>query len=58
MLCYRDITFCGSPPEQCTCGNQVTEKDREGAQRLGLPIAYAYFCGEPNEEEKENENNT
>jgi len=47
MITYKDRTFCNSP--QCTneCGRKIEQQDWEAAEKLGLPIAIAYFCGEP-----------
>lgn len=42
MICYKDITFC-SYWKDCKnsreCGRALTYKIREGAIKLGLPIA-------------------
>lgn len=47
MLCYQDQTFCASPVEKHTCGREFTEEDVKFSERSGLPIAWGYFCGEP-----------
>lgn len=47
MLCFNDRTYCNSPDCQNECGRKMTEKVLEQARKAGLPIAYAYFCGEP-----------
>ena len=47
MICYLDKTFCASPNCTNKCGRKITEDDRAKAIRMNLPIASAYFCGEP-----------
>lgn len=44
MLCYRDRTFCASPTHK-GCGREITEEEKAKAKRIGLPIAFSYFCG-------------
>ena len=46
MLSYRDKTFCKSPGCKNDCGRKITEKEREEAQRLDMPICWGYFCGD------------
>jgi hypothetical protein len=52
MLCFRDTTFCSSPPDRCTCGRQFTEADAEAARQWWAgcrgepPIAFQLICGE------------
>ena len=45
MICYKDTTFCASKVEKHTCGREITEEEIKHAKKIGLPIAYAYFCG-------------
>lgn len=47
MMCYRDKTFCASPNCKNECGRKITDKQRDEAEKVGLPIAWGYFCGEP-----------
>lgn len=56
MLCFRDRTFCETP----SCGNPkcsriLSDADRDLAQRLGLPIAYAMPCLAPKSEDTPND---
>lgn len=44
MLCYKDKTFCASPVTEHSCGRELNEAHKTAAQKLGLPIAYGYFC--------------
>jgi len=46
MLCYQDKTFCSSKVKTHTCGRELSDHDKEKADELGLPIAYAEFCKE------------
>lgn len=52
MLCYMDKTFCASKVKKHTCGRELTEKDKERAAKLGLPIAYGLFCNPPKKGKK------
>lgn len=52
MMCYRDKTFCASPDCKNECGRQITDEQRGEAERLGLLIAWGYFCGEPEKTER------
>ncbi len=47
MMCYQDKTFCASLNCKNACGRQITDRERGAAQRLGLPISWAYFCDLP-----------
>ena len=47
MICYKDMTFCDSPTHRPDCARLITKEDVAHAEKLGLPIAYSYFCGEP-----------
>lgn len=51
MICYKDRTFCIS--DNCTCGPnyKYTEEIGLAAEKFGLPVAVAYFCDEPKEDE-------
>lgn len=55
MICYRDTTFCVSPNCQNKCGRKLTPEIQAAARRWwggeDAPIAVAYFCGEPEEEQ-------
>lgn len=44
MLCYKDKTFCSSPACNNKCGRQITDREKQEAGYLGLPIAYADMC--------------
>ena len=59
MLTYKDKTFCFSPDCINECGRQLTHEDRENANKLGLPIGGAFFCGnyEPQDEQETERNN-
>lgn len=50
MLCYRDKTFCRSPNCKNKCNRKITDQERGEAIRLEMPIAWGYFCGEPEDE--------
>lgn len=54
MICYKDITYCGSEVEDHTCGREFTEQDAKDAEMWwgdkNYPVAYGYFCGSPEEE--------
>lgn len=49
MLSYKDKTFCALPNCNNECGRQITQQERKDAYIKHLPIAYAYFCGLPDE---------
>ncbi len=44
MLCYLDRSFCSDKVEKHTCGRELTEADKDRAEKIGLPIAYGSFC--------------
>ena len=44
MISYKDTTFCASQVEERTCGREVTEEEKEHADKLGLPTAYGNYC--------------
>ena len=44
MICYRDKTYCGSEVAVHTCGREITQREIEHAERIGVPIAYSNFC--------------
>lgn len=46
MISYKDKTFCASKTHK-GCGRVLTKQEKKEAVKLGLPVAYAYFCGEP-----------
>lgn len=46
---YKDKTFCASHNCKNECGRQITDAQRGEDQRLGLLIAWNYFCDVPNE---------
>ena len=48
MICFRDRTFCLSPNCKNECGRQLSCKDKKLIEKLGIPVAYDYFCGMPN----------
>lgn len=47
MLCYKDRAFCASKVKKHTCGRELTARDKIQAKKVGLPIAFGYFCGIP-----------
>lgn len=51
MICYKDMTFCGSKVTDHTCGREFTKQDAIDAEKWwgskNYPVAYSYFCGEP-----------
>lgn len=51
-MCFRDKSYCASPTCKNECGRQITDKERGQAQRLELPIAWSYFCGEPEDKDE------
>lgn len=46
MLCYKDKTFCANKTHK-GCGREITLAELADSKKVGLPIAYAYFCGKP-----------
>jgi len=56
MLCYKDMTFCGSKVHKPDCKRALTPEIIKAAEKWwgsdDAPIAVAYFCGEPEEETK------
>lgn len=44
MICYQDIAFCASKVKKHTCGREITKEEIKDAEKIGLPIAYGYFC--------------
>lgn len=44
MICYKDKTFCSSDVEKHTCGRELSEKEKNHAEEIGIPIAYSEFC--------------
>ena len=45
MLCYKDKTFCSTKTDDHTCKSVITEEELKHAEEMGLPIAYADYCG-------------
>jgi hypothetical protein len=41
MMCYRDMTFCtgGGCANFDTCSRALTQEVKDGAEKIGLPIA-------------------
>lgn len=48
MICYRDRAFCSCDNPECP--RYLSEEDQQRAAELELPIAFAYF-----HEEKDND---
>lgn len=46
MICYKDKTYCASKVKKHTCGREITPEEIKESEKIGLPIAYAYFCEE------------
>jgi len=46
MICYKDRSYCASEVENHTCGREITKEELKHAEKIDLPIAYSYFCGE------------
>lgn len=44
MICYKDKTFCANETHRPECDRQITEEEIKDAEKIGLPIAYGYFC--------------
>ena len=51
MLCFMDKTFCASKTHK-DCGREITKDELARAKKLKLPIAWGYFCGKPNLQER------
>lgn len=51
MMCFRDRTYCNSKNCNNECGRQLTQEVWDSAEKSGLPVAYSYFCGEPERDE-------
>lgn len=49
MIHYKDMTFCASPGCKDKCGRILTDDDRARAERMGLPICFAWYCDEHGE---------
>jgi len=48
MICYKDRSFCALS-DQCAntkCYRKITEQDREGSRRTGLPFALINYMNE------------
>lgn len=50
MITFTDRTYCSSKTHKPDCDRQVTEQLIKEAEKLGLPIATADFCGETGEQ--------
>jgi hypothetical protein len=50
MICYKDKTYCSSSVKEHACGREITDEEKEHAERIGLPIAYGEFCTDNDEE--------
>lgn len=46
-MSYKDRTYCSSDVEKHTCGRELTEKEKEDADRIKIPVAYGDFCMNP-----------
>lgn len=44
MICYKDKTFCASDVDKHTCNREITQKEKDEAILMDLPVAYAEFC--------------
>lgn len=59
-ICFKDQTFCASPNCTNECGRKITPELQREYEEANLPndwngmlgVSYAYFCGEPNNDEK------
>jgi hypothetical protein len=55
-MSFKDKTFCASPGCTGKCGRKMTHTERSQLRGItkmigkAYPVAYAYFCGEPNEQ--------
>ena len=45
-MTYKDKTFCASKVSNHTCDRVFTEYDKQQAEKIGLPVAWAKFCEE------------
>jgi len=51
MHCYRDTTYCMSPNCVNECGRKMSEEIKQLLEKDNYNCtAYAYFCGEPDDE--------
>ena len=47
-MSFKDTTFCASPNCENKCGRKISDIDMSFLKgHSWLPVAYAYFCGEP-----------
>ena len=52
----KDRTYCASPKCENNCGRKASQEDKKFfARHPWYPVSYAYFCGEPEEEETSKE---
>ncbi len=55
-MSYNDRTYCASPDCHNECGRQMSSMEKAqqkaffAAHGYNIPVSYAYFCGEPQEE--------
>lgn len=52
MITYKDKTFCSSANCKNKCGRKITNKDVSDAKRLKLPISFADFCNEKQDQQE------
>jgi len=52
MITYKDKTFCSSVNCKNKCGRKITSKDVSDAKRLKLPICFADFCSEKQDQQE------
>lgn len=45
MISYKDMTFCGNEKHDPSCDRILSIEGAKHAGELGLPVAYANFCG-------------
>ena len=45
MFSFRDKTYCASINCKNDCDRKITDELINEANKAGIPIAYAYFCG-------------
>ena len=50
MITYKDRAYCGSKEHKPYCDRQITKEELKQAEEMGLPVAYAPFCDEAEEE--------
>lgn len=55
-ITYKDKTFCSSTKCKNECGRKITNKEINEAKMLKLPICFADFCSEKQDQLKGNSN--